>query len=484
MKRKSLAVNSFFNIIYTLVNIIFPLITSMYTAHILMLDGVGKVARTQNAVSYFLEFAPLGIPVYGIREIAKVADNREQKNRLFSELIIINGVSTLIAIFIYISMCLSIDYMKQNLALYLSSGLLLFFNLINVDWLYKGEEEYAYIAFRNIFIKIIFLISMFFFVRNKSDYVIYALLSSLAGGGNYLFNVIHSKKFVKFTLDNLSFKRHLRPLFIILFGIFLSDIYGKVDVSMLGIMVSDEAVGNYTYAMKIITIAVTTCTAITSVYLPRLSVLYKTDSEKFLKLLESGERILCFITFPMAVGLYMLSGKVVLLMFGDGFAGVIPVIHILIFMILIRGFGDLFCYRLLMSIGYEKVRLPSTFLASLANVILNFWMIPIIAERGAAIASVISEVIVCGYQYLAMSRKLGIHPRSKPFVQAIISTVVMGIVVYLLNLIELPVIISLFLSFSGGVCIYCIINILMKNEFMFWLIEKSKLIVKRIKIVN
>ena len=45
---KSLAKNSIYNIIYTTVNIIFPLISSMYVSRVLMADGVGKVAYALN----------------------------------------------------------------------------------------------------------------------------------------------------------------------------------------------------------------------------------------------------------------------------------------------------------------------------------------------------------------------------------------------------------------------------------------------------
>ena len=60
---KSLTKNTFFNTIYNITNMIFPLISSMYVARILFSDGVGKVSYAQNIVSYFVSFAALGIPI-------------------------------------------------------------------------------------------------------------------------------------------------------------------------------------------------------------------------------------------------------------------------------------------------------------------------------------------------------------------------------------------------------------------------------------
>lgn len=60
--QKSLVKNSLYNILYTTINILFPLITSIYSARILLASGVGTVAYSQNIASYFVTFAALGLP--------------------------------------------------------------------------------------------------------------------------------------------------------------------------------------------------------------------------------------------------------------------------------------------------------------------------------------------------------------------------------------------------------------------------------------
>lgn len=89
MPHKSVAKNSIFNVIYTVVKLLFPLVMSIYVSRILSVEGIGKVATANNLVSYFTVFAALGIPTYGIREIAKLKGKSPQKNRLFTELLLI-----------------------------------------------------------------------------------------------------------------------------------------------------------------------------------------------------------------------------------------------------------------------------------------------------------------------------------------------------------------------------------------------------------
>ena len=156
---KSLAKNSLFNVIYTVSNILFPLIASMYISRILLADGVGRVSYAQNVVSYFTTFAALGLPVYGIREIAKARDNQNSLNEVFTELFLINAACTTISIILFALLLIITPEMRMELPLYLSCGLLLFLNYFNIDWLYQGIEEYVYISCRSILIKALMLLA-------------------------------------------------------------------------------------------------------------------------------------------------------------------------------------------------------------------------------------------------------------------------------------------------------------------------------------
>ena len=164
MKQKSLVKNSIFNVIYTVANILFPLLTSAYVSRILLPTGVGKVAYAQNIASYFVTIAALGIPSYGIREVAKVRGEQEKLNKVFTELMIINAASTTVAVVGYIFL-VALNSGISDICLYIACGTAVFFNYINVDWLYQGEEEYVYISCRSIAIKVLAFISLLLLVK-------------------------------------------------------------------------------------------------------------------------------------------------------------------------------------------------------------------------------------------------------------------------------------------------------------------------------
>ena len=180
VKSKAVAKNAIYNMLYKTVVLIFPMLTSMYVSRVLQEDRIGKVAYAQNIASYFLALALLGFSEYGTREMANVAKDREKTNIVFSELFCINILSTTVATVLYILLVCSRANLRVDFWLYMATGLVIFSNYANIDWLYRGQEEYGFITGRSTIVKIVSLLSMLLFVHTKKDFVLYALLTSMS----------------------------------------------------------------------------------------------------------------------------------------------------------------------------------------------------------------------------------------------------------------------------------------------------------------
>lgn len=472
--QKSLTKNSIYNIIYTVANIFFPFATSIYVSRILLPAGVGKVAAAQNIASYFVTLAALGLPSYGVREFAKIRENRKNRNKLFTELLLLNIISTTLAVIGFFALVFANADVHGDLALYATCGLSIAFNYLNIDWMYQGLEEYGYITGRSLLIKGLSLLALFLFVQTKQDYVVYALISGLATGGNYIFNVLHARKFVSIDLSNVEIKRHIKSVLLIACIIFLSSIYNKIDVTMLNILATDESVGYYTYAQKTITMVLTMANAITAALLPRLSYYYDNDREGFYKLLDKGFQVLCFMTFPTTVGMMLVAPQAVVSLYGESFAPAVLTIRLMCPLILIKGFGDLFCYQLVYSTKSEKIILPASATASIINVITNVALIPSLLQNGAVVASVFSELITNAIQFIYMKKKVKFTINWTAFMKGIISTAIMAVSVCVVMRLDLSNTVGLIAEIFCGIVVYGVLNLLMKNELMYEILGKIK----------
>ena len=478
---KSLVKNSIYNIIYKIVSVLYPLATVTYVSHVLMSERMGMVSYAQNIVSYFAVFAALGIPTYGIREIAVSRYNREKLSQIFWELFSINAVSTSVSIVTYIGLVVSIGRFHDLLLLYAVAGVQLILNYCNVDWFYQGLEEYRYISIRSIIVKIIALCLLPFLVKSADDYINYALIYCLAIAGNNIFNIVHIRKYVSKPQLKIEIKRHFKPISILLMVSLAVEIYAMIDTTMLGFYCDDSTVGCYTNSMKLTRMVTTTAAAIGAVLFPRLSIVYKeNDRKKFNNLVNTGIKVMLMFAIPATVGLILLRQDIVLLLFGETFLDAVPMLAVLSIMIPIVVCNTLMGGQVLVTIGRESKYMRSVVLASIVNIILNSIFIPRFGATSAAIASLISEsiVLVC---YIIFSKDyVELKFNIRFFVSMMIPLILYIIVsIFVFSRLVIEPIYSLIINVVCCIVLYFGFGLLLKNEAMLIISNCVKRMIRR-----
>ena len=101
MKKKSIAKNYIYNLVYQLLTIRLPLITTPYLSRVLGSEKIGIYGYTTSIVTYFILFGSLGVSMYGQREIAYNQKNKKKMSKVFFELIILRGCSLFISLLLF-----------------------------------------------------------------------------------------------------------------------------------------------------------------------------------------------------------------------------------------------------------------------------------------------------------------------------------------------------------------------------------------------
>lgn len=467
-REKSLVKNSIFNVVYKLLNVLFPLITATYTARVLTATGVGKVAYAQNIVMYFATIAALGIPNYGTREIAKRRNNRHKMNELFSELVLINSISTTVCLILYVSLILSFSLFRTNIYLYTAAGLAIAFNYLNVDWVYQGLEEYGYIVVRSFVVKIISLICVLAIVKNPNDTTLYAAIYCLGIGGNNLFNIINLKKYnICLVTQNINIKKHLKSIFVLLTSVIAIELYTLVDTTMIGIWCDDVNVAYYTNSMKLVKLLINVVAAIGAVLLPRLSYYHSIGkNDECSNIVSKVCTIMLMLLVPCEVGMLFIADKVMPFFFGITFIPAVPTLRIASLLICVLGFSNLFGTQVLLTYGAEKKLLICTIVGAFSNISMNAIFIPAYAQNGAAIASVISEALVTLLSIILARKYIDIKLNAKATRSIIVAVIAMALSIYFIQKSNTSDIVKLFLSVGIGSIVYVSVNVVMKNPII------------------
>ena len=101
----------------------------------------------------------------------------------------------------------------------------------------------------------------------------------------------------------------------------------------------------------------------------------KYSKEKLIKSYRLAIKYLLIIALPIAIGITLLSNKIILLIYGAEFADSATVLQILIWS-LVFTFINSILLRLLIAIDKQKLHTLSTGICAIVNVILNFILIP------------------------------------------------------------------------------------------------------------
>src|SRR4051812_12740807 len=102
------------NMLLTTSAVIFSLITFSYVTRTLSSNSIGKYFFVDALTQYFIVFAAVGIPFYGIREIAKVKNNKQNRSKLVVELLIIQIALSLFLSAVYVAIHYFIPALKNE----------------------------------------------------------------------------------------------------------------------------------------------------------------------------------------------------------------------------------------------------------------------------------------------------------------------------------------------------------------------------------
>lgn len=396
MAPKSIKVNYFLNISRVVIGTLVGLFTMPYVNKILGAEGLGKVEFVNSIITYFLLFSALGIPMYGIRETAKVRDNRYERSKLVVELLSILACTTLVSYLLIFGFLVNIDRLSGLKELIILMSSMVFFANIGVEWFYQGIEDQLFITIRYIIVRLLTLVLLFVMVKSPEDYLEYGLIVVLTTVGSNFFNLLYLKKHISLegiTWKNLQIRRHFKPILTIFVATISVSIYLQLDNLMLGSIAGEKYVGFYAMANKLVRFAILFITTLGSVLLPRLSHLVHTDKVLYLAYSQKAINYILIVAIPATAIFFVFAQDFTMLMGGKDFQPAVITMRILSLIILVVGIAYFVGYLVLYPMGKERFYTVATIFSAVLSVVCNMFIIPVFFHNGTAAVAVISEIL-------------------------------------------------------------------------------------------
>ncbi|WP_173473019.1 flippase [Eubacterium ruminantium] len=403
-KEVSLKMNFILNSILAASNFIFPLISFPYVSRVLKAAGNGNVNWATDFVAYFAMIAGLGIPTYGIKACAKVRDDRKKLSHVVQELFIINTVVSLLSATALTVCIFTIPKLREDKKLFMICGLIIFFNLIGMEWVYKGLEKYKFITVRSMIFKAIALVGMFLFVHKESDYLKYAVLTIFASSASSVLNLLNIRKYVSFKKTGpYEFRKHMKAVSVFFAMSCATIVYTKLDSIMLGFMINKKEVGYYHASVKIKEILVTIVTSLGAVLLPRASYYVKNNMmDEFRRISGKAINFVMVLAAPLMLYFMIFATEGIYFLAGPEYTySIVPMIYIMPTLFLI-GLSNILGMEMLVPTGREKIVLYSVIAGAVTDLALNLIYIPKLGAAGAALGTLVAECVVLIWQCVVL----------------------------------------------------------------------------------
>lgn len=463
--KKSIKKNYIYNVLYQLLLLITPLITAPYLARVLGADGVGTASYVESIVSYFTLFATMGMTTFGQREISYVQDDKEKRTQIFWETNILELMTASIAIVVYFIFAIYQD----NRNLYLVLIFNIFSVVVNITWFFQGMEEFGRIVLRNTIFKLINIVFVFLFIKEKEDLVWYLFgISFFSFLSNISLWFFLPKYIGKPEWKKLKPFRHIRVIISLFVPTIAIQIYTVLDKTMIGLITRDAYEnGYYEQAIKISKVVMTVVTSLGTVMIPRIGYYFsKKEGDEVKRLMYRGYHFVWFLGVPLCFGLMAVAGNFVPWFFGEGYEQTIPLLMVLALLVLIIGISNVTGMQYLIPTQRENLFTLTVIFGAVVNFMMNAVLIKPFQAMGAAIASIMAEVTVTVVQLLIVRKELSLWQILKEGRNYYIAGIVMFGCLMFIGEKLLPSIVHTALLVIFGSVIYFGILLLIKDEFM------------------
>lgn len=477
-KKKSVKINYFYNLIYNLLTLLLPLLTTPYLSRVLGVENIGIYGFTNSIVTYFVLFGCLGTTLYGQREIAYVQDDKEKQSKVFYEIFFVKLISMFISILLYgFSFCLdgTLSLYYQILLIYLVA------NVFDISWYLQGIEEFDKTVIRNLIVKVLSIILIFVLVKKPDDLWIYF---TIFAGSELLGNItmwIYVPKYLnKPNFKKLNLKKHLKPILMLFIPQIAIKVYTVLDKTMIGVISGNmNDVGFYEQGQNIVRALIVIITAYGTVMASRIAYTYKnSDKKETIKYLKSSFRFSWLLGIPLMLGTIAVADKLVPWFFGDGYDPVSNIIKFTSPLIIAIGLNNVLGMQYLVPIGRQKDFTTAVVIGALSNFVLNNILIRLFGTIGAVIASVLAETIILIYELYVTRKEFNWLMIFNGVFKYLIAGIIMFIVIYNIELHLGVSLLNTFIVFIIGVITYFIMLLLLRDSYI---LDNLNILLKKVK---
>ncbi len=478
MKEKNVKRNYIYNVAYQLLVIITPLLTAPYIARVLGANGIGVFSYVTAIAAFFIIFANLGTSTYGQRETSYVQADIHGRSVVFWNTVIFRCTTTAIFLLIYGVFVFVLH--PEWMIIYIIQ----FVEILNVacdtSWFFQGLEEFGKIVGRNAIFRLINLAMVFTLIKDENDLALYTAATAFITMAGHVSLWAYLPKY----LGPVS-RKELTPFkdTKIILGLFLPtiavQIYQYLDKIMIGMFTEGNTEnGYYEQAMRITKMVLVLVTSMSTVMVPRIGRYFKEQDKAAIKSsMYKAYQFAWFLGLPLMFGLFGIADNFIPWFYGPGYEKDIILLKIVSVITVAIAINNVTGIEYLVPTKREGLYTRTVLFGAVINCCLNLVLIPHLYSYGAAIASVIAEIVIAVSQIVYIRKELEVRKIIKPAGKYFVAGVLMLLLLTVEGRLLPNNILATFSQIVTGAALYFGLLVVFHDEFF---IENAKIVINKI----
>lgn len=379
-------------------NTVFPLITLPYVTRILGTDNYGIFSYALNIITYLQVIVEYGFNLSGARKIAIFEDEKERE-KIYSH-IITSKLFLLVCSFL-ISLILIVIFKFTDKQIYTMLIMLLIVigTAITQPWLFQGKQKMKFVTISNAIVRIIFVILIFFLVKEENDLYMYSFLYSIVFVFIGLLQIYIIKKIFKYKYKICTLKEcicELKDGWYTFTTSAMSKIFTGLGVTLLGIIYRENTaiVGIYSAIQKIPLAINMAYSPISQAVFPYISKRYKENYHFAINFIRKLIILTIILMIVSVIITSIFSYDIVKIAFGEEYTQY----HLILIPLIIWAFlgilNNILGIQILVAQGKNKQYSKAFSIGSVSIVILNVILGIPFGIYGIAIATMLSELVL------------------------------------------------------------------------------------------
>jgi polysaccharide transporter, PST family len=411
--RKRLASNFLSLSLIQAANYFVPLLILPYIVRIIGPENFGVLNYSQSFVYYFTIIINYSFDLTATREVSINREDRLKVSYIYSSVFFSKLLLFCIATFVFFIAVLSVNKFNQYLELYCMTYLINIGFLFFPSWYYQGTENLTKTAFFNFIAKVVFAALILIFIREKADFYIYALSTSLAQIFVGVLAFVYPIRYLGVELVSISwndFKQLLKLGLPIFFSNIAVSLYTTTNLIILGFYTSEIDYGLFSAAFKVMLVIQSLVILPMGITLfPHIARNFQESQKLGIRTVFKYLKIVAFLTAILGAIVFLLADEIVVLLFGKQFVASGIYLRILAFGPFVSGLNAMVGVQGLLNMKKDRDFLRISVFTLVFSLILNFIFVPnyqAIATASIQITLEVFSILVASfYLYRAIKKE-------------------------------------------------------------------------------